>query len=433
MRIEDINVDWSFKGANTKYCTHGLHRYPAMMIPQIPSNILQYYKHNGEVSEGDTLYDPFCGSGTSLVEARLNNLNAKGNDINPLACAISNAKSKRVNPSSVGKTWYSRKKSIKEEVERIGDEFESNGDENNLPERPEVLDGWFVEKNLFQLAAIRDEIYKIENSSGKGVARVFRLALSEATREVSYQRNGEFKRYRMSEADREEHEPDVWEIYNENVEDNITRVSSFYSMTSGDYSTEVKQEDSRDIEFIEEDSVDIVITSPPYGDHGTTVAYGQFSRDPAIVSSGYTNEQMRNVDKIGLGGKENASIDDLRERSGTLDETISRLEEADGRDEDALDFFKDYYAVMKEVNRVLKPDSPIVWVVANRTVSRINIPTHIITMEFGEHIGMELDTNIPREIPNKTMPLRNAPENIPGVEGDLMSDENIVVMRSEEN
>ena len=37
-----------------------------------------------------------------------------------------------------------------------------------------------------------------------------------------------------------------------------------------------------------------------------------------------------------------------------------------------------------------------------------------------------------REIPNKTLPWENAPENTPGVKGDLMANENIVVMTAPE-
>lgn len=429
MNLSQISVDWSFKGANTKYCTHGLHRYPARMIPQIPRNIIQFYKLRGVISDGDILYDPFCGSGTSLVEARLNNLNAIGNDINPLACSISYAKSTRINPEKVRKIWYKRREEIHQKLKNIDLKFEKNN-LSDLPEQPPVLDGWFPEKQLYQLAQLRDEVNNIEKTAGKDVSRVFRLALSESTRKTSYQRQGEFKRYRMSKEDRNDYDPDVWNIYESNIEDKITRISSFYSMTSSDYSSTIKQEDSREISFVKENDVDIVITSPPYGDHSTTVAYGQFSRDPAIVSSGYTNEQMRNVDKDGLGGKENATIPDLRDHADSLDATISKLEDIDGRHKDALDFFKDYYAVMCEINRVVKKDQPIVWVVANRTVSRVNIPTHIITKELGEEIGMKFVENIPREIPSKTMPLKNAPENVSGVEGELMSDENIIIMNA---
>lgn len=86
-------VDWTFSNADTKYLTHGLHPYPARMIPQIPATLLNHYKRTGVISEGDRVYDPFSGSGTTAVEARLHGLHAEANDINPLACLLTAAKS----------------------------------------------------------------------------------------------------------------------------------------------------------------------------------------------------------------------------------------------------------------------------------------------------------------------------------------------------
>jgi hypothetical protein len=143
---------------------------------------------------------------------------------------------------------------------------------------------------------------------------------------------------------------------------------------------------------------------------------------------------MRNVDKEGLGGKNRKlePLDTLEEWSPALAATLETLREKEGRAEDAMEFFRDYYAVMEQVKRVLKPGNPVAWVVANRTMSRVNIPTHLITKELCEHIGFEHQHMLAREIPNKTLPWSNAPENVPGVTGDLMANENIVVMTAPE-
>ncbi|MEL7225679.1 MAG: hypothetical protein AAGL17_12675, partial [Cyanobacteria bacterium J06576_12] len=46
---------------------HGLHKYPAKFIPQIPRWALQYRNNNNK----ESVLDPFCGSGTTLVEVGL--------------------------------------------------------------------------------------------------------------------------------------------------------------------------------------------------------------------------------------------------------------------------------------------------------------------------------------------------------------------------
>lgn len=49
------NEDWDFIGANTRYMTHGLHPYPARMIPQIARRLLKRYAEPEDVA-----LDPFC-------------------------------------------------------------------------------------------------------------------------------------------------------------------------------------------------------------------------------------------------------------------------------------------------------------------------------------------------------------------------------------
>ncbi|MEM2991050.1 MAG: DNA methyltransferase, partial [Halobacteria archaeon] len=58
--------DWTFKEANTHEYTHGLHPYPARMCPQIARKLIKLYS-----KPKDIIFDPFCGSGTVLVEAKL--------------------------------------------------------------------------------------------------------------------------------------------------------------------------------------------------------------------------------------------------------------------------------------------------------------------------------------------------------------------------
>lgn len=81
----------SGKGLNrqsTRYSAHGLHEYKGKFNPQIVRAILNILA----IREGSHVLDPFCGSGTSLLECVHLGMNAVGTDINPLAVFIANAK-----------------------------------------------------------------------------------------------------------------------------------------------------------------------------------------------------------------------------------------------------------------------------------------------------------------------------------------------------
>ena len=67
--------------------THGFHAYPARLHPEIASVALDTFAR-----PGDLVLDPFCGSGTVLVEARVRGLDATGVDLNPLALRLAEVK-----------------------------------------------------------------------------------------------------------------------------------------------------------------------------------------------------------------------------------------------------------------------------------------------------------------------------------------------------
>lgn len=302
-----------------------------------------------------------------------------------------------------------------------------------------VREGWFPEPQLYELVAIRNRIDKLRGELSEtrtpdvaaDVTRFLRVALSVTVRRVSYQRNGEYKRHRIPRADRDDHDPDVYARFIDTLQENTERMRSYSQRVDHPVTTTVHYADARDARAVEDDSADIVITSPPYGDHSTTVAYGQFSQDPAIIADQCGYEEMKSVDKTGLGGAYGREpIDALERYSPSLAKTLDALRKRDGRAADALSFFSDFYAVIEQVRRVLNPGQPVVWVLANRTMSRVPIPTHRITTELCEQLGFERRHAIPREIPTKTLPWENAPENVTGQTGEMMASEYIVIMRA---
>jgi len=63
---------------------HGFHSYPARLHPDTARRLVE-----GLSRPGESVLDPFCGSGTVLVEARFAGRRALGVDVNPLAVELS--------------------------------------------------------------------------------------------------------------------------------------------------------------------------------------------------------------------------------------------------------------------------------------------------------------------------------------------------------
>jgi adenine-specific DNA methylase len=69
------------KRQNTRYSTHGLHEYKGKFNPQVAKAILNIFN----AQPNQIALDPFCGSGTSLIECAHLGIKSIGTDSNPLA------------------------------------------------------------------------------------------------------------------------------------------------------------------------------------------------------------------------------------------------------------------------------------------------------------------------------------------------------------
>lgn len=82
------HVDWDFPKRERTSNVESIHPYPAKFIGEIPRALLDCFS----LVRRAIVLDPFCGSGTTLVEAQRAGLRSVGVDLNPIACLISRVK-----------------------------------------------------------------------------------------------------------------------------------------------------------------------------------------------------------------------------------------------------------------------------------------------------------------------------------------------------
>jgi len=250
-----IDYSWDFNRAKTKPYTHGFHAYPAMFIPQVARRLLLTYSQ-----KGNTICDIFCGSGTALIESKLLSRNSYGIDLNPLATFLAKVKTTPINPQLLSKEYI---------------KFLTRFDKirNTEAEKPQFknLEFWFKDKVIVELAKIKKAIKKIKDKKNQDF---FLVAFSETVRKSSNTKNGEFKLVRIKKEDLEKYNPNVLEIFKQKVEFNIKGMKEFYQDVDKNTWAKVILGDSSKDNDIKANSIDCIITSPPYGDSRTTVAYG---------------------------------------------------------------------------------------------------------------------------------------------------------------
>jgi len=402
-RKEKTNL-WDFKEANTKEYTHCIHTYPAMMIPQVARQLIKLYGKNAY-----NILDPFMGSGTSLVEASLTShiKNAYGFDLNPLAVLIANVKTKPLKISDLEKDLKS---------------ILINKKHNGIPDFKNI-EFWFKKDVITELARLKTAIMKIKNKNRRNF---FLVVFSETVRNVSNTRNGEFKLYRISEKNLKTHRVNVFGVFTALTKKYISGMTEYKKARKG---TKIKTYlfDTKNTLQLEPNSIHLIVTSPPYGDSRTTVAYGQFSR---LALQWLDYNDANTLDKKLLGGIISKN-NDVKIDSSSLKFTIKKISKLDSqRAKEILSFYEDFDKCAEQINRVMAKGGYVCFVVGNRTVKGINIPTDKIMIEMFQAKGKYKHiTTYLRNIPYKRMPKANSPTNIKGKLSPTMNNEFIFVLR----
>ena len=394
-----IKNNYDFKGEN--YSTHfpNLHKYPATMLPQIGIELFKELKINK-----NKLLDPYCGTGSSILAGIASGFSEfHGFDINPLAILIAKARYTKLNT----KNLFNYKKDIEYAV--------YHKEENVLPPPVKNIDFWFSKRAIKDLSVIRNFILeKIEDTKYQ---LLFWLAFSETVRLVSYTRNSEFKLYRMSEEKRKSFHPDVLKLYFKNLDKILNTYVEIYSPLLKKQKFHFHSEKF----MYEKDKYDVILTSPPYGDSKTTVAYGQFS---TLSNEWIGFPNSRKIDSQLMGGKKVKTL----YNKGVLSSPIKKIDKVDHkRALDVSSFYIDLESSIKEVSQATTHKGFSIYVVGNRIVKNITLPTDQFIAEQFEKNGFKHILTYERSISSKVMPAQNSPTNVVGKKVNTMHKEYIIV------
>ena len=412
MALSVADTGWDYRAEATDGLTHGIHPYPAKMVPRVAERLVSEYG-----TDGGLLFDPYCGSGTSLLEANLAGMDALGTDLNPLARLISRTKTTPLPVDS---------------IDSLISDFESymfappmNG---RVHATPSILnrDYWFSREAVQQLESIRGFVAGIDDPGLHDFARV---AFSLAIRECSWTKKSEFKLVRMAHEQMAKFEPDARAVMGQAMARNRRAMvelgallnDSFGATSVHSFNTVCGIPEG----VVAPGTADLIVTSPPYGDSHTTVAYGQFSR---LSNQWLGFADAKSLDSDLMGGRRRPAT--LTFGIDLIDSTLERIASIDTkRASDVASFFLDYSRSIANVSKVLRESGLACYVVGNRTVRGVTIPTDEITIALFELNGFEFVRTHQRNIPNKRMPYSNSPTNVAGENAPTIRHETVIVCR----
>ncbi len=372
---------------------HSFHRYFGKLVPAIPRMSIREFTH-----PGDKVLDPFCGSGTTVVEAALAGRAGYGVDLNPLAVLITRAKTAQ---KEIGCLLMA--------LDRLTAEVAAG-----QPAKDALLDlpycvnmsHWFRPDVIRDLMRLKEAIGGLPDLEEQ---HFFMACFAAVLRDVSnadprHVFPGYSKRMRaLDEAGKRR--LDVWGAFVKGARRRIRNLGQFQSGCQGGFPTQAFEGTAVCLPP-EVPTVDLVVTNPPY-----------------ISSIRYLETLKLELHWLGMAPSREAYLNMDRRTLGT--ERFYRKDYAAWAPTDivevdrlTMDLFANdhrkmscvvgrYFSGMRdffrEMARVLHPSGHLVMKISDSFVREFTIPTHEILPILAKRSGFDLLEAFPDQILSRSL------------------------------
>jgi len=381
IQVEEILKDVEFNSTleiisnNVTYFTHGFFKYPCKFIPHIPRWAIQKY-----TKPLDLVLDPFAGSGTTLVEAVLQNRHGLGIDFDKLSQLLCRTKTANLSHKQIVYLQNIKKEIFSDKIEKT--EF-----------KPDIrnIDHWFSKDAISDLLYLKEKIEKIHaKSKDEKVYNFLLVCFASTIRKCSY-------------ADDTSPKPYVSKRFKKNplpVLDTFSKILDSYLKNMWDYNEKklgrvsIISEDAREISTHKYDGkVSLAITSPPYIN---AFDYVRSLRLENAWLGFYGDSNIIDIKRKQVGTEIISSEIYKKEINRTQNEKLNSILNKIYKKNKKLAFvvlkyFNDMEKNFVEVRRLLKTGSHYVVVVGDSKIRGIRVPTHEILIDIAKLNGYKLD------------------------------------------
>jgi DNA modification methylase len=386
--------------------THGFHKYPAKFIPHIPKWAITKYL-NG--NKDKNILDPFCGSGTTLVEGVLAGYNTIGVDIDPLSAMISKVKTTRLD-----------EKELKNISEWLVKELNTKKKGIFKPDC-ETIEHWFTKDAISKLSIIRTLINQIpetfgDNKKVKDIQDLLLICFSSIIRKVSNADDESQKTYVSHTKIKEPKE--VNSLFLSQLDLFVDRAIKFALTTSSKTKSKIIISSSADSleKKLNGKKIDLAVTSPPYI-KAIDYIYNQmvelFWIGDLFQMQTQTKQNEKKTHYIG-----NKQISKVEFKNYTPYNTIISIEKLDEKLKEVYDTDKKnghkhsyvafkYFAEMEkhflEMSKCLTSGTHYVLVIGDSNVSDVFFDTASFLIEIAERNGFRITNKWGYKIKNRFM------------------------------
>lgn len=407
-QLEIIKKDGVLNGddADRKENLHRLFMYPAMMVPATQSAIIEAFSQ--ELPNSVIAIDPFMGSGTALLSCMEFGFDVYGQDINPFAVLLSQAKTTDYNIAQLYDSYERVKKHIENDVNTSVEIFF------------DTIDKWFTKDAQLCFSKIRRAIV---NEPDSNIRKFLWVLMSESVRVGSNDRTSTFKLHKRSQEELGRRHVNIIKNFFDLVQQGISDLKFFqdkiYKKDCRYGNATINWGNTR-LKINSQQKFDLLVSSPPYGDNHTTVTYGQTSYlplqwiDPKDIDCPYDYlKTTQEIDRQSLGGSINRKAlleqkSRLFEKSKSFEAFYQSIPEQNReRYNKTISFIADFDESLDSIVSVMDKEAFYIWTIGNRSVGGREVPNAQILIDLMQYRGFELFFRADRLISNKIQPKKN--------------------------
>lgn len=410
-----ISPPLDFSASGHLYATHGLHAFAAKSPAPLARWAIQKYSEPGE-----TVVDPMCGSGTSVLEAYLLGRDGRGLDIDPLSWLIASAK---VAPASGA--------DLEEQGEAVLRAAHSAPDPGWRPDGIDVA-LWFREDVAADLARLREAIKQAELSDAvRTVLASLFSSLIVARTSVANVRDIAHSRHHFQARPED---PRVFDRFATRIKSARRLFDDRDRRRHGHGTVTVSTGDARHLTELPTGQASLYFSSPPYCSALDYTRAHIFSIAWLADMLETTTETYRTLGRSYVGSERAALAEARPDRPNPpalgvtdIDELVAELLIKDReRAWIVYRYFRDMERVLDEAARVVRPSGHVVLVVCPSNIRNIPIPTDELFKRLAERTGhLELESHVSRIIHDR----RRLMPYLEGSFGRRMRSEYVLVWR----
>jgi DNA methylase len=368
--------------------THYLFRYPAKFHPPVVRVLLEKY-----TTEGDVVLDPFCGSGTLLVEAAVLGRSSIGIDVDPVAIIVARAKVHRYRilhlRQSASAVLSALRKHYRSQDEYINRKFndltESEYESEVTPLRAWVpaipnLFHWFRRYVIIDLARIRQTIEEaaVPRSHRLLLQVVFASIIRNSSNADPVPVSGLEVTSHMKQRDAGGRIVDPFAMFERALNRAIEACEAYVTRACRIDKAKAMLGDATRLGKYLHEQVDAVITSPPY--HGAVDYYRRHQLEMFWLGHTKTVDDRRALLRTYIGRPKAPSshpyVAGSTVKTALAKEWENRIREVSTERANA---FRHYMVAMsmffESLAEHVTPTAPIVLIVGHSTWNKSEIPT----------------------------------------------------------